>query len=198
MGRPAYRTRPRRCGLYHLPLEELGALADRRRQLARAGRLRRPGQRDRHLHHRPEHQLHQRLQRLLQVLRLLPHGEGRRRLRDHAARRWTGRSRRPWRSGGTQILLQGGHHPKLSKQWYLDLLSHIKAEVSRRSTSTGSAPASSSISARCFRSPLEKIICGFQSGGAGLGSGRRRGNPGGPRAPAGVAAQGDDATIGWR
>ena len=29
--------------------------------------------------------------------------------------------------GGTQILLQGGHHPKLTKQWYLDLLSHIKA-----------------------------------------------------------------------
>ena len=29
-------TRPRRCGSIHLPLEELGALADRRRQLARA------------------------------------------------------------------------------------------------------------------------------------------------------------------
>src|SRR5713101_9780785 len=28
--------------------------------------------------------------------------------------------------GGVQILMQGGHHPKLSKQWYLDLLSHIK------------------------------------------------------------------------
>src|SRR6202011_510556 len=29
--------------------------------------------------------------------------------------------------GGTQILMQGGHHPKLTKQWYLDLLSHIKS-----------------------------------------------------------------------
>src|SRR5436305_584736 len=28
--------------------------------------------------------------------------------------------------GGTQILMQGGHHPKLTKQWYLDLLSHLK------------------------------------------------------------------------
>ena len=36
--------------LYHLPLEELGALADRRRQLAEGGGLRRPRQRDRHLH----------------------------------------------------------------------------------------------------------------------------------------------------
>ena len=25
--------------------------------------------------------------------------------------------------GGTQILMQGGHHPKLTMQWYLDLLS---------------------------------------------------------------------------
>ena len=31
--------------------------------------------------------------------------------------------------GGTQILMQGGHHPKLTKQWYLDLLSHIKDEM---------------------------------------------------------------------
>src|SRR6266404_2283844 len=30
--------------------------------------------------------------------------------------------------GGTQILMQGGHHPKLTKQWYLDLLSHIKGK----------------------------------------------------------------------
>src|SRR2546422_10620228 len=30
--------------------------------------------------------------------------------------------------GGTQILMQGGHHPKLSLQWYLDLLSHIKSK----------------------------------------------------------------------
>src|SRR4026209_1564256 len=30
--------------------------------------------------------------------------------------------------GGTQILMQGGHHPKLAKQWYLDLLSHLKTK----------------------------------------------------------------------
>jgi cyclic dehypoxanthinyl futalosine synthase len=28
--------------------------------------------------------------------------------------------------GGHQILLQGGHHPKLPFQWYLDLLQHIR------------------------------------------------------------------------
>src|SRR5207237_8257668 len=30
--------------------------------------------------------------------------------------------------GGMQILMQGGHHPKLTMQWYLDLLSHIKSK----------------------------------------------------------------------
>ena len=28
--------------------------------------------------------------------------------------------------GGTQILMQGGHHPRLTKQWYQDLLSHVR------------------------------------------------------------------------
>jgi cyclic dehypoxanthinyl futalosine synthase len=30
--------------------------------------------------------------------------------------------------GGTQILMQGGHHPKLTKQWYLDLLAHVRGK----------------------------------------------------------------------
>jgi len=28
--------------------------------------------------------------------------------------------------GGTQMLMQGGHHPKLTKQWYLRSVSHVK------------------------------------------------------------------------
>src|SRR5258708_16512135 len=28
--------------------------------------------------------------------------------------------------GGTQMLMQGGHHPKLTNQRYLDLLSHVQ------------------------------------------------------------------------
>src|ERR1700676_3904753 len=28
--------------------------------------------------------------------------------------------------GGVQILMQGGHHPKLQFQWYVDLLNHIR------------------------------------------------------------------------
>ena len=67
--------------LYRLPLAELGQLADRRRQLAKAEAFRWKGQRDRHVYCRSQHQLHKRLQRLLQILRFLPDGEGRRSLR---------------------------------------------------------------------------------------------------------------------
>ena len=28
--------------------------------------------------------------------------------------------------GGNQILLQGGHHPKLDLEWYIDLLRHLR------------------------------------------------------------------------
>src|SRR5205807_724924 len=33
--------------------------------------------------------------------------------------------------GGTQILMPGGHHPKLSRQWYLDLLGHVETMEDR-------------------------------------------------------------------
>ena len=29
-------------------------------------------------------------------------------------------------AGGVQILMQGGHHPKLAFEWYVDLLQHIR------------------------------------------------------------------------
>ena len=50
--------------------------------------------------------------------------------------------------GGTQILMQGGHHPKFRCNgiW---ICSRTSKPNSRRSTSTVSAPASSSISATC-------------------------------------------------
>ncbi|MBV9463016.1 MAG: dehypoxanthine futalosine cyclase, partial [Verrucomicrobiae bacterium] len=30
--------------------------------------------------------------------------------------------------GGTQVLMQGGHHPKLGMDYYLDLLSHLRSK----------------------------------------------------------------------
>jgi cyclic dehypoxanthinyl futalosine synthase len=69
--------------------------------------------------------------------------------------------------GGTQILMQGGHHPKLSKQWYLDLLSHIKARFPQVNIH-GFSPSEFVHFREVFNEPLEQIIGDFKA--AGLGS----------------------------
>jgi cyclic dehypoxanthinyl futalosine synthase len=69
--------------------------------------------------------------------------------------------------GGTQILMQGGHHPKLKKQWYLDLLSHIKSKWPQVNVH-GFSPSEFIHFREVFNEPLEKIIGDFKA--AGLGS----------------------------
>src|ERR1700756_3147416 len=69
--------------------------------------------------------------------------------------------------GGTQILMQGGHHPKLTKQWYLDLLSHIKSKFPQINIH-GFSPSEFVHFREVFNEPLERIIADFKS--AGLGS----------------------------
>jgi cyclic dehypoxanthinyl futalosine synthase len=69
--------------------------------------------------------------------------------------------------GGTQILMQGGHHPKLSKQWYLDLLSHIKTKFPQVNIH-GFSPSEFIHFREVFNEPLDKIISDFKA--AGLGS----------------------------
>src|SRR3984885_12439304 len=69
--------------------------------------------------------------------------------------------------GGTQILMQGGHHPKLSLQWYLDLLSHIKTKFPTINIH-GFSPSEFVHFRDVFGLPLEDIISQFAR--AGLGS----------------------------
>lgn len=69
--------------------------------------------------------------------------------------------------GGTQILLQGGHHPKLTKQWYLDLLSHIKARFPGFNVH-GFSPSEFVAFSEFFNEPVETILRDFTA--AGLGS----------------------------
>ncbi len=69
--------------------------------------------------------------------------------------------------GGTQILMQGGHHPKLTKQWYLDLLSHIKNKFPGFNIH-GFSPSEFIHFREVFNEPLDKIIGDFKA--AGLGS----------------------------
>ena len=72
--------------LYRLPLNELGQLADQRRQKAKAEAFQGRGSRDRYVHRRSQYQLHKRLQCLLQVLCILSNREGRRSLRSESRR----------------------------------------------------------------------------------------------------------------
>ncbi|HWH69800.1 MAG TPA: cyclic dehypoxanthinyl futalosine synthase, partial [Candidatus Sulfotelmatobacter sp.] len=69
--------------------------------------------------------------------------------------------------GGTQILLQGGHHPKLTKQWYLDLLSHMHHKFPQVNIH-GFSPSEFIHFRDVFNEPLETIISDFKA--AGLGS----------------------------
>src|SRR5947207_272153 len=63
--------------------------------------------------------------------------------------------------------MQGGHHPKLTKQWYLDLLHHIKTRFPQVNIH-GFSPSEFVHFREVFNQPLEQIIREFKD--AGLGS----------------------------
>ncbi len=69
--------------------------------------------------------------------------------------------------GGTQILLQGGHHPKLSMQWYLDLLSHLRDKFPTLNVH-GFSPSEFIHFQEVFQTPVKDILTQFRA--AGLGS----------------------------
>lgn len=69
--------------------------------------------------------------------------------------------------GGTQILMQGGHHPKLTKQWYLDLLHHVREKFPRFNVH-GFSPSEFVAFSEFFNEPVETILQDFVA--AGLGS----------------------------
>jgi cyclic dehypoxanthinyl futalosine synthase len=69
--------------------------------------------------------------------------------------------------GGVQILMQGGHHPKLGIDWYLDLLSHIRAKYPHINIH-GFSPPEFNHFAEVFQMPLREVLAKFKE--AGLGS----------------------------
>ncbi len=79
------------------------------------------------LHHRPQRELHQRVCRTLQLLRVLPHGRAVPTATCCRARSCSPRSTRRSSVGGNQLLLQGGHNPDLPLAWYEDLFRAVKA-----------------------------------------------------------------------
>ena len=69
--------------------------------------------------------------------------------------------------GGVQILMQGGHHPKLPFEWYIDLLRHIREKYPHINIH-GFSPPEFQHFAETFRIPLREVILEFKK--AGLGS----------------------------
>jgi cyclic dehypoxanthinyl futalosine synthase len=152
--------------LYHLPLEELGALADRRRQLAKAKDFNGRGndivtyQIDRNVNYTNVCNVYCKFCAFYRTEKdadayVITFDEMDRKIEETVA------------LGGTQILMQGGHHPKLTKQWYLDLLSHIKAKFPQVNIH-GFSPSEFIHFREVFNEPLERIIGDFVK--AGLGS----------------------------
>ncbi|MDQ6809917.1 MAG: dehypoxanthine futalosine cyclase [Verrucomicrobiota bacterium] len=70
-------------------------------------------------------------------------------------------------AGGVQILMQGGHHPKLPFRWYIDLLEHIRSRYPHINIH-GFSPPEFQHFAETFRMPLREVISQFKA--AGLGS----------------------------
>jgi cyclic dehypoxanthinyl futalosine synthase len=152
--------------LYSLPLEELGALADRRRQLARAGAYRGRGNEivtyivDRNINYTNVCNVYCKFCAFYRTEKdadayVIKMDELDKKIEETIA------------LNGTQILMQGGHHPSLTKQWYLDLLSHIKTRFPQINIH-GFSPSEFVHFREVFNEPLEKIISDFRV--AGLGS----------------------------
>lgn len=152
--------------LYGLPLEELGALADRRRQLARASAYDGRGNEivtyivDRNINYTNICNVYCKFCAFYRTEK------------DADAYVITfeeldGKIEETLALGGTQILLQGGHHPRLNKQWYLDLLAHIRDRFPQINVH-GFSPSEFVHFREVFNEPVEKIIADFKA--AGLGS----------------------------
>ena len=69
--------------------------------------------------------------------------------------------------GGIQILMQGGHHPKLGIDYYLNLLNHLREKYPQINIHAFSPPEFNHF-AEVFGMPLREIIQKFKE--AGLGS----------------------------
>jgi len=152
--------------LYRLPLEELGALGDRRRQLAKAGAYGGRGNEvvtyivDRNINYTNVCNVYCKFCAFYRVegdddAYVISFDELDRKIEETVA------------LGGTQILMQGGHHPKLSLQWYLDLLAHITGKFPQINIH-GFSPSEFIHFREVFNLSLEEIINKFKA--AGLGS----------------------------
>src|ERR1700716_2708907 len=152
--------------LYQLPLEELGALADARRNLAKEKSYGGRGREivtyiaDRNINYTNVCNVYCKFCAFYRTERdddhyVLSLEQIDQKLDELSA------------AGGVQILMQGGHHPKLPFQWYIDLLQHIREKYPHINIH-GFSPPEFQHFAETFGIPLREVISEFKN--AGLGS----------------------------
>ena len=152
--------------LYSLPLEELGALADRRRQLAKQQSYSGRGNDivtynvDRNVNYTNVCNVYCKFCAFYRTEKdddhyVLTLDQIDQKLDELTA------------IGGIQILLQGGHHPRLDLDWYLTLLAHIREKYPHINIH-GFSPPEFQHFAEVFQMPLREVISAFKA--AGLGS----------------------------
>jgi cyclic dehypoxanthinyl futalosine synthase len=152
--------------LYRLPLEELGALANARRNLAKEKSYGGRGREivtyiaDRNINYTNVCNVYCKFCAFYRTERdedhyVLSVAQIDRKLDELSS------------AGGVQILMQGGHHPKLPFQWYVDLLQHIRKKYPHINIH-GFSPPEFQHFAQTFRMPLREVISEFKK--AGLGS----------------------------
>ncbi len=152
--------------LYRLPLEELGALADRRRVLAKEAAFDGKGNDivtyivDRNINYTNICNVYCKFCAFYRTERdddayVISFDELDQKIQETVD------------LGGTQILMQGGHHPKLSLDWYLDVLSHIREKFPMINIHAFS-PSEFVHFREVFDLPLEELLVKFRD--AGLGS----------------------------
>jgi cyclic dehypoxanthinyl futalosine synthase len=152
--------------LYHLPLNELGQLADRRRQLAREHAYEGRGSEivtyivDRNINYTNVCNVYCKFCAFYRTERdadhyVLSHEQIDQKIDELVA------------IGGIQILMQGGHHPKLGIDYYLNLLHHIREKYPQINIHAFSPPEFNHF-AEAFRMPMREVIQKFKD--AGLGS----------------------------
>ena len=152
--------------LYELPLPKLGALADRRRRLAKADAYDGRGNEiatyniDRNINYTNVCNVYCKFCAFWRTEKqddsyVITFDEIDQKIEETIA------------LDGTQILMQGGHHPKLDKQWYLDLLSHIRDKFPQINIHAFS-PSEFIHFRDVFGESLETLIRDFHA--AGLGS----------------------------
>lgn len=152
--------------LYSLPLQQLGALADRRRRLAKADDYDGQGNDivtyivDRNINYTNVCNVYCKFCAFYRTAKdedayVITKEELDQKIEETVS------------LGGNQILMQGGHHPSLTLDWYLDMLSHIKKEFPQVNIHAFS-PSEFIHFQKVFDLPMEDLLRQFKE--AGLGS----------------------------